>query len=75
MNIDLINVLLPLPLEPQSKALFVKLPNAKFSVFSKRVFFCLSIPIIKSKLIVFILIIGSKLFLLVFQINALNLSS
>ena len=32
MNIDLINVLLPLPLEPQSKALFVKLPNAKFSV-------------------------------------------
>ena len=49
LKTDLIRELLPLPLDPHSKALFVKLPSEKFTVLFNIVFFCLSTPTRRSK--------------------------
>ena len=61
-KIDFINELFPFPRAPHNKALFVKFPNAKFIVFSKIIFFCLSTPTIRFKLMELILFIDLKFF-------------
>ena len=71
-NIDLINELLPFPLVPHKSALFVKLPFAKFNVFLKSVFFCLSIPIRRSISIDCKFFTFFKFFVLLSQIKDLH---